>query len=139
MNINIYKNNLQNPISLLIYNVINGIAAPLLYLYHDVLSSPTCSIFNKSLAEGVFLSVLKCNLVTPILKAGNPADITNYRPIFVLPLLSKIFELIVLKRIERSLLSTISQTQHGFFPDHSIVSRSVDSCSFVHTCTSLLI
>lgn len=107
------------------------IAIPLLYYYHHVLSSPICSIFNKLLSEGVFLFIWKYSRVIPILKSRNPAAITNFRSIFVLPILDKIFELIVLniQRIERLFLSSLSQDQYGFFPGRSTVTST---SSYLH-------
>jgi len=44
----------------------DGISAIFLYRCRDTLTSPICSIFNKSLAEGRFPSIWKCSRVTPI-------------------------------------------------------------------------
>lgn len=52
---------------------------------------------------------------TPILKSGKPDDVTNYQPILGQSYLGKIFELVVLKWIERFFLSTISIDRHEFF------------------------
>ena len=57
-----------------------------------VLSSLVNTLINKSFAEGVFPSKLKKILIIPILKGGTPADISNYRPISILPLFSKLIE-----------------------------------------------
>lgn len=86
----------------------DGISANLLYHCRASLNLPVTLIFNKSLTEGVFPSAWKISRVTPIFKSGNPADVANYRPISGLPLLGKLFESIVLKRIERSFLTTLS-------------------------------
>lgn len=55
----------------------------------------------------------KISRVTLILKSGNPPDVANYQPISGLPLLGKLFEYIVLKRIERPLLIIIYIDQHA--------------------------
>eukprot|EP00102_Acyrthosiphon_pisum_P024314 XP_016661524.1 PREDICTED: RNA-directed DNA polymerase from mobile element jockey-like [Acyrthosiphon pisum] len=115
----------------------DGICAILLYHCRASLSSPVTLIFNQSLLEGVFPSVWKISRVTPILKSGNPADVANYRPISSLPLLGKLFEYIVLKRIERPLLTTISIDQHGFFPERSTATSLIDFVSYLHTAFDL--
>ncbi|XP_050066213.1 uncharacterized protein LOC126555315 [Aphis gossypii] len=114
----------------------DGISAIFLYRCRNHLILPICAIFNKSLAEGIFPSVWKCSRVTPILKSGDPTDVTNYRPISGLPFLGKMFESIVLKRIQLPLLSTISVDQHGFFPGWSTSTNPIDFVSFVHVAFS---
>jgi len=110
----------------------DGISAILLYHCRAFLSLPVTLIFNQSLLEGVFPSVGKISRVMPILKSGNPADVANYRPISGLPLLGKLFEFIVLKRIERSFLTTLSIDQHGLFPGRSTSTIHVDFVSYLH-------
>jgi hypothetical protein len=48
---------------------------------------------------GNFPSKLKLARVTPLYKSGDIADMNNYRPILVLPSLSKLFENIVYAQI----------------------------------------
>eukprot|EP00102_Acyrthosiphon_pisum_P011327 XP_008180017.1 PREDICTED: RNA-directed DNA polymerase from mobile element jockey-like [Acyrthosiphon pisum] len=115
----------------------DGISANLLYHCRASLSLPVTLIFNKSLTEGVFPSLWKISRVTPIFKSGNPADVANYRPISGLPLLGKLFESIVLKRIERSFLTTLSIDQHGFFPGRSTATSHVVFASYLHAAFEL--
>ena len=49
-------------------------------------------LINKSFSEGIFPTELKLARVVPILKAGDPMLLTNYRPISILTFFSKIFE-----------------------------------------------
>lgn len=49
-------------------------------------------IFNRILQEGKFPKMWKIARVTPIFKSGQKTNPSNYRPISVLPILSKIFE-----------------------------------------------
>ena len=48
--------------------------------------------FNKSLALGIFPSSMKLANITPVFKKDDRTDKSNYRPISILPKLSKIFE-----------------------------------------------
>ena len=49
-------------------------------------------LFNESLRTGQFQSVWKIAMVAPLFKGGSPTDCDNYRPISVLPCISKIME-----------------------------------------------
>ena len=52
------------------------------------------SILNQSLNTGIFSEKVKIAKVIPIHKKGFLNDISNYRPILLLPLISKILEYI---------------------------------------------
>ena len=56
---------------------------------------PLTYLINRSFTEGVFPEELKLARVVPILKAGDPSQIANYRPISVLTFFSKVFEKIM--------------------------------------------
>ena len=63
------------------------------------LQKPLFKIFKKSVEKGVFPDKLKIAKVTPIFKAGDSTESSNYRPISVLPIFSKILEKIMYNRI----------------------------------------
>ena len=73
-------------------------------------------MINTSIVTGVFPSTWKHAWITPILKSGKPEDPSNYRPIALLPILSKILEKIVATQLMSYLESNnlLSSTQHGF-------------------------
>ena len=50
---------------------------------------PLAYLINKSFSEGIFLTELKLARVVPILKAGDPMFLTNYRPISILTFFQK--------------------------------------------------
>ena len=56
-----------------------------------VLTSPLTNLFNTSVIESVFLSDLKYANVTPLYKKDDNTNKENYRPISILPTISKIF------------------------------------------------
>jgi len=64
-----------------------------------VLTTPLTFIINLSLKTGVVLSEWKVAKVIPLYKSGSLAEIDNYRPISILPTLSKILERIVYKQL----------------------------------------
>jgi len=76
--------------------------------------------------------VWKTSRITPILKSGDPSLVTKYRPVSNLPIIGKIFEQLVLKKIERVLLAILSIDQHGFFPVRSTTTSSLVFSSFIH-------
>ena len=77
-------------------------------------------LINLSFFLKVFPTRWKTAKVTPIFKSGDPADVTNYRPISVLPILSKIAE----RHVHNALYSFLSENdliytrQSGFRPRH---------------------
>ena len=58
-----------------------------------VLCEPLIYLFQLSLEKGVFPDDLKIAKVTPIYKAGDSSDISNYRSILVLPCFPKVLHL----------------------------------------------
>ena len=58
----------------------------------SLLSPILSNIINKSFTHGVFPKFLKIAHVIPIYKSGDKTDPGNYRPISILPILSKVFE-----------------------------------------------
>ena len=57
------------------------------------------AIFNLSLQKGCFPKALKIDRVTPIYMVDDVNEIGNYRPISVLPCLSKILGRIMYNRL----------------------------------------
>ena len=57
-------------------------------------------INNHAIAEGVFPDSLKIAKVIPVFKAGDLKSVTNYRPISILSIFSKIFEKVIYKRLD---------------------------------------
>ena len=73
--------------------------------------------------SGVFPSELKIAKVIPLFKNGKQHLLSNYRPISILPLFSKIFERIIHSRLTSFFDSqnTIYENQFGFRKKHSTV------------------
>ena len=76
----------------------DGISNRLLKHIKNGLTTPLSLIFNKSLEEGVFPSKMKPACVAPLHKGGRLFLNTNYRPISLLPVISKILEKLMHKR-----------------------------------------
>ena len=82
---------------------------------------PLAAVINNSLNSGIFPDFLKIAKVTPIFKSGDKSDFQNYRPISVLPSISKVFEKIVYNRLLSYLQSNnvLCDNQFGFRKNHS--------------------
>ena len=80
------------------------------------LCDPLLHIFNLSSSSGIFSDSLKIGKVTPIYKAGDSSDLSNYRPISVLPCFSKIIERVIYNRVYTYLQKTkiLYYKQFGF-------------------------
>ncbi|GBM09319.1 hypothetical protein AVEN_135050-1 [Araneus ventricosus] len=61
----------------------------------------------------------KLTKIVPVFKKGNAEDCKNYRPIAILSPLSKIFELIIHKKLVPQVKNVIFSAQHGFMTKRS--------------------
>lgn len=95
-------------------------------------------IINLSFTQSTFPSLWKSSVVTPIFKSGDPQSVVNYRPISILPSISKIAEKIVTKQITYHLNTTpytLHPMQFGFRANHSTESAT---CFFTENIRALL-
>ena len=83
-----------------------------------ILSKPISEIFNLSIFHGISLNACKTK---PIFKKGKKVDPSKYRPILLLPLISKIIEKVVHNQTNEFLSANkISYNyQSGFITNHS--------------------
>ena len=72
------------------------------------------NLFNKTISNGIFPDELKSANITPIFKKENPLDKKNYRPISVLPIVSKLFERLIQKQINTYINTFLSPYLCGF-------------------------
>ena len=70
----------------------DGLSTKLLKQFQTVLIKPLTLIINQRLKTGIFPERLKIAKVIPIYKKDDESLFTNYRPISLLPAISKIFE-----------------------------------------------
>ena len=91
----------------------------------DELSVPVCALFNQSLQHGTVPECFKETHVCPILKGGDPAVPSNYRPISLLSNLDKALERLVFKYLYNHLLDNniLTSFQSGFRPGDSTVNQ----------------
>ena len=91
------------------------------------LCEPLKYLFNLSIVKGIFPDDLRIAKVTPINKADDKSDLSNYRPISVLSCFSKILEWIMYNRLlqylteNKILYSKQISFQTGHSTEHVIV------------------
>ena len=95
---------------------VNEISVQLFKKYHNYFINCLCDIINLCFSVGIFPDCLKLATVIPIYKKGNSSDMSNYKPIALLPFISKILERCIFDRISHyaSSCNLIAPTQFGF-------------------------
>ena len=85
------------------------------------LCDPFKYIFNLSFEKGIFPDHMKIAKVTTVLKGGDSTDLSNYRPVAVLPCFSKILERLMYNWLYRHLSNSkiLYPKQFGFQKGHS--------------------
>ena len=81
-----------------------------------VLTQILTFLFNKSLEQGVFPNALKITKIVPIHKGDSMFVMSNYRPISLLPIFSKILEKLMYTRVMEFILkyNILFENQFGF-------------------------
>jgi hypothetical protein len=94
----------------------DNISNKILKRFRHILVPPLTYIFQQCLSKGIFPKCLKKAIVIPIYKTGNKSIIKNYRPISLLPSMSKILEKLINKRLVNFLENNkyLSPSQFGF-------------------------
>lgn len=91
------------------------------------------NFINLSFTTCSFPRSLKQATITPIYKSGGKNNLTNYRPISILPAFSKIIEKIIAKRMFDFLNYTnfFANNQFGFIPGRSTEMVLLDFSKFI--------
>ena len=100
---------------------IDGISNCLIKLSKNVLVKPLALMINQMLNTGIFPSQLEISEVIPLYKANDETRLSNYRPIALLPSLSKIFENVMLDQISNYFINNnlLSVQQYWVRVKHS--------------------
>lgn len=111
----------------------DGVSTVLLQRVIQSISFPLNHIFNISLQNGVFPDKLKVAKIVPIYKSGPVTELVNYRPISLLPVLSKILERLVYNRVIKYItkFNILSDSQYGFRAGRSTENALTDVLDFV--------
>lgn len=78
---------------------LDNIAALIVKRYQQILTPLLTELVNQVLHSGVYPNILKYAKVIPLHKKGDRKLLNNYRPISVLSVINKIFELVIKKRL----------------------------------------
>ena len=121
----------------------DGISNILLKYVKLEISKPLTLIINQMITTGIFQESLKIAKIILIYKKGEPTDLSNYRPISLLPTISKIFECIIHIQLQEYFNSNnlLAEQQYGFRPNHSTeyaavklvdhISNTIDGIKFL--------
>lgn len=122
---------------------INGLQIRLIKLVADILSPAPTHIFNLSISTGTFPQKMQCAKVSVIFKSGDKSVFSSYRPVSILPVISKGLEQIVCKRItafcDKHLIITVQQygfheeisTELALLKEKEAVSKSFENKQFL--------
>ncbi|CAG7720577.1 unnamed protein product [Allacma fusca] len=93
-----------------------GLNPSMVKLSAPFISATLAQLFNDSIVTGIFPQELKISLVKPIFKSGDSLNPSNYRPISISPVFSKIFEKLMYSRLleffEKN--NIFNSSQYGF-------------------------
>ena len=94
----------------------------------DIVAPFLKTLFDACLQQGIFPDCFKLAQVAPLFKGGDRTNLGSYRPISLLPALSKVLEKIILVRMMTFLSDNniISEHQFGFRPKFSTEYAIVD-------------
>lgn len=95
---------------------VDGICGKIIKAIAHLIVNPLAHCVNLSLLYGIVPKMTKIARIIPLFKSKDTNNLCNYRPISVLPTLSKIFERVVYNRLSRYLdkMNILSKTQYGF-------------------------
>ena len=115
---------------------LDGIPFKLLKLSSSIVGSSLAYIFKSCIDTEIFPNEWKIAKVTPLFKKGSKRELGNYRPISVLPLVSKIFEKIIYRQLYDYLQdnSHLNTCQSGFQSMHSTLTallKTTNNCTYI--------
>lgn len=101
--------------------------------FSELLCVPLATIFNKCIREGIYPKEFKISRTIPIFKGGDRSLPSNYRPISLIPVFSKIFELILKNQLCPYLEGNglFVEEQWGFRKNRSTTGAILNLCDFI--------
>ncbi|CAB4038459.1 Hypothetical predicted protein [Paramuricea clavata] len=97
---------------------LDNISARFLKIATPSIAPSITKIMNISLNTAVFPTRWKTAKVVPLFNAGERDNVTNYRPISILPVISKIIEKHVHNHLDAYMTATIPQHRNGVDKDN---------------------
>ena len=91
---------------------------------YQFIKIPLLYICNQSYLQGIFASDLKIARVIPLFKTGDSIKVNNYRPVFILPVLSEVLERLMYNSLIIVWINrTFSMNTFYCFTEHKIQHR----------------
>ena len=92
--------------------------------------------FTLSMDSGTYPKEWKTSFIIPHYKSGDKANVRNYRPINITPVISRVMEKVVKDQLSDYLLGEdlISKSQHGFLKNRSCVTCHFDFFNCITSC-----
>ena len=109
------------------------ISNKLLKSIKDEIAKPPTVIINQSLWTGNFPDSLKIAKVKPLYKKGDNFCLNNYRPISLLPTISKFLSVSCLLSCNLNANNLLSEQQYGFRIQHSTEIACVKLVDYITT------
>ena len=104
----------------------DNISSWLLKQINETICQPVAILINKSMEEGTFPNKLKISKIIPIYKSKDKDQLNNYRPISLLPSISKIYEKVVYKRLYNFINPSLYERQFGFRAKRSTIQAIIE-------------
>ena len=95
-------------------NTSNGIPTKMLKDTSDVCGPVLHFLINQAISDGEFPNELKLADITPSFKKEDPTSVKNYRPISVLPAMSKVYERLIQKQLVEFMDKRLSRYLCGY-------------------------
>ena len=99
----------------------DGISNTLLKTIKNDISQSLTIIINQMLTTGIFPDAFKLSKVIPLFKKGDSSLLVNYRPISLLPTISKVFGRVIHDQMYEyfNQFNLLAEQQYGFRKQHS--------------------
>jgi hypothetical protein len=112
----------------------DGIGNRLLREAAPGISAVLAKMFQFSVDQGYFPQNWKLAHVVPLHKKGEMTNPSNYRPVSLLPCVSKVFEKVVFNHVHQYLRSNnlLCDRQSGFTPGDSTVNQLLEVCHKIY-------
>ena len=121
----------------IIYNLnncgagVDGISTKILKIICPCILPHLTHLFNLCLLEGTFPSCFKKAIIVPIFKSGDRFSFNNYRPIAILPTISKILAKLYTLNYQRTLLKRSSYSKNNLVFANIIAPTCLFRCCMI--------